>query len=103
MAPRDNFRSKFLETVFARSARNSRRYELRRYFFQLHTGTPFASRNTSVSVPLTISRARIMSASPSFTFEPVNAISSPLANLTPSYSSPAQAQQVNQRAVELCQ
>ena len=52
--------------------------------FQLHTGSPLASRSEKVSLlPLTISRARKTSASPCFTFEPVMVISSPLAKAIP--------------------
>ena len=50
---------------------------------QLQTGLPFSSRRTSVSLPVTTSRARIRSASPCSTLEPVRAISSPLLKLTP--------------------
>jgi len=48
-----------------------------------HTGLPFSSRNKSVSVPLTSSRARITSEASCLTFEPVTAISSPLPKLMP--------------------
>src|ERR1035437_4593990 len=50
---------------------------------QLQTGLPFSSRRTRVSVPFTTSRARMRSASPCLTFEPVRVISSPLLKLTP--------------------
>lgn len=48
-----------------------------------HTGLPLLSRNISVSVPFTISRARIISDVSCFTFDPVMASSSPLMKLIP--------------------
>src|SRR4029077_4854245 len=45
---------------------------------QLQTGLPLSSRRTRVSEPFTTSRARMRSASPCLTLEPVRAISSPL-------------------------
>jgi len=57
----------------------SRRFQWR----QSQTGSPFASRRTKLSFPLTISRTRKTSVSPGFTFEPVMATSSPLAKLMP--------------------
>ena len=48
-----------------------------------HTGWPLLSRNRSVSVPFTSSRARITSDASCLTFEPVTAISSPLLKLMP--------------------
>ena len=41
---------------------------------QLQTGLPLSSRKTMVSVPFAISRARMSSASPCFTLEPVSVI-----------------------------
>ena len=49
----------------------------------LQTGLPFSSRSTSVSFPFTTSRARMRSASPALTFDPVREISSPLLKLKP--------------------
>src|ERR1700730_7297286 len=50
---------------------------------QSHTGLPLSSRNRRVSAPFTNCRARITSKASSLTFEPVTAISSPLAKLMP--------------------
>ena len=50
---------------------------------QSHTGLPLSSRNWRVSVPFTNCRARITSKASILTFEPVTAISSPLAKLMP--------------------
>src|SRR5438445_12758021 len=44
-------------------------------------GVPLLSRRTSVAVPFTISRARIISAASCLTFDPVRAISSPILEL----------------------
>ena len=50
---------------------------------QVQTGFPLSSRSTSVSLPFTTSRARTRSAVSCLTFDPVRAISSPFAKLTP--------------------
>src|SRR5207244_2219985 len=50
---------------------------------QVQTGFPLSSRSTSVSLPFTTSRARTRSAVSCLTFDPVRAISSPFAQLTP--------------------
>src|SRR5438445_12971175 len=62
------------------------------YLCQFQTGLPFSSRSTRVSVPFTTSRARMRSASPCLTFEPVSPISSPLLKFTPMSSRKALGQ-----------
>lgn len=47
------------------------------------TGVPFASRKVKVSVPFTISRARITSDCSCFTLDPVNEIWSPFVKVIP--------------------
>src|SRR6266850_7854003 len=53
------------------------------YLCQFQTGLPLSSRSTSVSAPFTTSRARIRTAPPCLTLEPVRLTSSPLARVDP--------------------
>ena len=59
------------------------RSTISRNWCQFQTGFPLSSRRTNVSFPFTTSRARIRSASPCFTFDPVRVTSSPLLKLMP--------------------